>query len=123
MATITPTDLTLNAISADLLVPSEGSTEATVGAHSIDEVQPSDRLIISLFEDGGGAATIVFSEGANPPAVRASLGDLASITIPTNDCVLIVIEASRFMQADDTIDFTIGGQSVDVGVFRIPRTG
>ena len=121
MVEITPTTLTLNAISGDLLTPTEGSTEVAVGTHSFKNVQPSDNLLISLHEDGAGAATIVFKVGANPPAVRAGLGALAAITIPTNDCVLIVVEASRFMQIDDTIDFTIAGQSVDMGVFRIPR--
>jgi hypothetical protein len=123
MATITPVALVLDTLSEDILTPTEGSTEAAVGTHNIDEVQPSDRLLITVHEDGGGAASIQFLQGVMPPAMRSPLGDSAVLTVPTNDALVIVVEASRYMQGDDTIDFTIAGNSVDVGVFRIPRSG
>ena len=43
------------------------------------------------------------------------------ITVPSGDGVAIVLEASKYVQADDTIDIAITGQNVMVTALRIPN--
>ena len=86
----------------------------------ITNVSPSNLLFIVLYENGGGAATVTFKAGDNPPAQRQGLGDLA-VAVPASDALVICIEAARFLQDDDTIDAEVTTNNVHMAVFRIPN--
>jgi len=67
------------------------------------------------------AATYVFKAGDRYPAQRADLGDL-SIAMATNDTRFIVIETSRFLKNDGTIDVTATNQATDtLACYVLPK--
>ena len=118
-------------LSADLLTPTEGSTEVADGNVAVITplTSPADhsgfaakpgRLVLVFHEDGGGAATIAMVAGDKPPAMHAGLADTATKTVPTNDCLIMVVDPSIYLQDDGTIRITVGGQSLDIGAYQLP---
>lgn len=100
---ITPEVLALNVAGADLpdasgvvaTTPADGWVIAAAG-HS------GNRLLLKFLADASGD-TVTFTAGDNPPSQRKGLGTLA-ITLAANDVKHVVVEASRFLQDDGTIE-------------------
>jgi hypothetical protein len=116
---ITPITLTADTVSADALTTAEGGTQVTTGNVGVVTVNPTDRLALTFYSAGAGTVTI--SAGAFPPAVRQGLGDKAAQTLPAGDCLLMVVEAARYMQANGTIRLPVTG-TVVIGAFILPKT-
>lgn len=103
--------LTLNTRSADLpFIAGGGSANAIVATAAADGwiVSPpsgenlGDRLVFILGSDASGG-TVTFKAGDRYPAQRVDLGDLI-ITLAANDGRVVVVETSRFLQNDGTIN-------------------
>lgn len=61
-------------------------------------------LFLRITNTHGSDHTVTIPAGDNPPAFRASLGDL-EITVPaTSGDVLVPLESARFVQSDGTIN-------------------
>lgn len=118
--TVTTKILVLDTVSADMITAAGSVVEVDSGNTAvITNVSPVDNLFIWLYENGGGEATATVAVGDRPPAERADAALV--LTIPSSDGVVVVLEASKYIQDDDTIDIAITGQNVFVGAFRIPR--
>lgn len=103
--------MTLNTRSADLpFIAGGGTANAIVATAAADGwiVSPpsgenlGDRLVFILGSDGSGG-TVTFKAGDRYPAQRVDLGDLI-ITLAANDGRVVVVETSRFLQNDGTIN-------------------
>lgn len=75
-------------------------------------------LLLTLEEQDGSTASVVFDAGDYPPSVRSVLGSL-TVSLSANDAKLLILDGSRYLQNDGTITFTITG-GVRVGVFAMP---
>lgn len=79
--------------------PTTTNVDPTNG-HSIS-VKRHRKLLVRINSTFAGAKLFTFKAGANPPANRARLGDLA---LSINNAVqLVALESARFAQADGTI--------------------
>jgi hypothetical protein len=98
------TDVPVTSLTANAENDNPGTTalDATNG-HSIDVNGVTDRLLIEVKNTFAGSKTFTVKAGANPPAVRAGLGDLAVVQGAQNDISIVVLEASRFVQADGKV--------------------
>ena len=103
--------MTLNTRSADLpFIAGGGTANAIVATAAADGwiVSPPSgenlgaRLVFILGSDGSGG-TVTFKAGDRYPAQRVDLGDLI-ITLAANDGRVVVVETSRFLQNDGTIN-------------------
>ena len=120
--TVTVLTLTMDTVSADILAAAGNSVEVdATNTGVITGINPSSDLFLVLYENGGGAATATVAAGDNPPALRAGLGTKA-LTVPSGDCVVVCLEAARYMKSDDTIDIVVTGQNLHIAAFQIPRT-
>ena len=120
-------------LSGDLLTPTEGATtevEATEVAVITPEESPTTmagilakpgRLVLTFHEDGAGAATITMVAGDKPPAMHAGVADTDAKTVPTNDCLLMVVDPSIYLQDDGTIRILVGAQTLDIGAYQLPN--
>lgn len=60
-------------------------------------------LFLRVTNTSGADRVVTLKAGANPPAFRSGLGDVA-VTVPaTSGDVLIPLESARFVQSDGTI--------------------
>lgn len=115
-------DLTLNTESGDVLTTGAGGVEVdAANTFTISDIYPNERLLIVLYENGGGAATVTFNAGDRPPALLSGLGSLA-VSVPQGDCVVIALEAARFAQDDATITGSVATNNVHITPIRIPRS-
>lgn len=118
--TVTITALALDTASADMLTESGNTVEVdATNTAVISDIHPSQRVLVILYENGGGAATATVQAGDRPVAPRAGLGNLA-ISVPQGDCIAVVLEAARFMQSDGTMQIAITGQHTHVTALRLP---
>lgn len=99
------TALTANAANAD---PATTALDATNG-HTIAVGGLTDRLAIEVKNTFAGAKSVTVKAGANPPAIRAGLGDLTK-SLAQDEITILVLESARFVQADGAIyvDLTAG---------------
>lgn len=120
--TVTVNDLVLDEVSSSLSSQTGEAQDIAAGDTAvITNVQDSDRLFITLNEnDGDGTATCVVAAGDNPPAQRQGLGSL-TFTVEANIVKVIVLEAARYMKADDTIDIAVTGQNIVISAQRVPH--
>ncbi len=95
------------------IVPANG---AAIAAGS-----DTQKLLIHIQNTYAGSATATIKAGANPPAVRAGLGDL-SVGFTAAGEKFVVIESARFAQAsgDVYIDFT-AGMTGTVAAYRLAK--
>lgn len=103
-------------------VTTPAGTTISVANGAAIAVGATHRLIVRVTNTFAGAKNVTFKAGANPPALRASLGDLVvSIPASTGD-KLIVLETARHLQADGTIsvDFE-AGMTGAVAALRAPK--
>ena len=115
---VTVTALTSNAINTN---PAGTSINPTNGAN-IAGVGNTNRLLVRVTNTNGTNRVVTFKAGANPPAARKGLGDLA-ITVPaTTGDVLVVLESSRFVKADGSIDVDFGASMAGIiSAVRLPK--
>ena len=117
---ITPTELVINTVSADILdadgtaatTPADGWVIAAAG-HS------GDRLLLK-FLAGASGDTVTITAGDRPPAQREGLGTLA-IVLAASDVRYICIEAARFLQDDGTIEAVCTDTGTTCKAFIIPK--
>lgn len=117
---VSVTNMTVNAVTADLITTAEGGTSVSAGNTAVITHNGDTRnLVLSFY--GSGAATATVKAGDHPPALRQGLGDVA-LTIPASDLVIAVVEGARFTQDNGTIRIEIATNDVVVGAHRIPDT-
>ena len=120
---ITPTELVLNTVSADIL--DAGGTVATTPADGwvITPTTgfPIEHILLKFLADGTGD-TVTIAAGTNPPAQLAGLGALA-IVLAASDVRYIVVEAARFDQGDGTLLATCVDAGTTCKAFAIPGGG
>ena len=99
-----------------------GTTINTTNNANIAGIKDSSRVVVRVTNTNGTDRVVTFQAGANPPAVRKGLGDLA-VTVPaTTGDKLIVLESARFVKADGSIDVDFGASMAGViSAVRIPR--
>lgn len=96
--TVTVTQLTRNAATTQ---PAGTAINTTNGAQ-VDAAK-ADRIVLRVTNTNGTQRTVTIKAGANPPAFRAGLGDLAVVVPASTGDVLIPVESARFAQADGMI--------------------
>jgi hypothetical protein len=117
---ITPTDLVMNTVSADILdgdgtvatTPADGWVIAANGDNG-------DRLLLKFLADASGD-TVTILAGDRPPSSRAGLGNLA-IVLAASDVRYITVEAARFLQDDGSIHATCVDAGTSCYAFRMPK--
>ena len=115
------TTLTAGTVSADLITTAEGGTSVGAADTALINVENvTDTVIVSFY--GSGATTATPIAGDYPLAVRSGLGNGTAQTIPANDLVIMVLDASRYMHDDGKIRVLIGANASVVGAHRIPKT-
>jgi hypothetical protein len=75
-------------------------------------------LLITMEEQDGSTASVVFDAGDYPPSARKGIGS-KTVSLAANDFQSIILDAGRYVQSDGTITFTITG-GVRVKVFALP---
>jgi hypothetical protein len=116
--TVTLDTLTINTRSSDLLGSGDSITAGQT--FEIDVKGKTDDLIIVLEELGGGAATVTFDAGDDPPSKREGLGSL-TITLATSDVRILQLEGGRFIQSDGKITGSVATQTCRVSAIRTSR--
>jgi len=116
------TTLTSATVGADILVNAEGATQVVAGNVAVIAASGETRNLLITIYGSGGAATATVAAGDNPPAMNQSLGATSALTIPTGDCLPLVLPGGRFVQDDGTIRITIGTNTCQVAALRIPDT-
>lgn len=99
-----------------------GTTINTTNGATIAAVGDTARLLLRITNTDVSARVATIKAGANPPALRAGLGDLA-ITVPASTGnVSVVVESARFMQADGSIsvDFAASMAGI-ISAVRLPK--
>ena len=82
----------------------------------------SHRLIVRVTNTFAGGKNVTFKAGANPPALRASLGDLVVQVAASTGDRLIVLETARHLKADGTIDVDFeAGMTGAISAIRAPK--
>lgn len=117
---ITPTDLAINAESADIL-DADGVAIADASANTFAIAAgglAGGRLLLKFFDDGS-SDTITILAGDRPPSQRVDLGN-KTFTMAASDCKYIVIEAGRFLQDDGTIRVTCTDDGMECKAFTLP---
>jgi len=120
---ITPTALSINTVSADIL-DTDGAvaTTPTDGWNVLALGHSGDRLLLKFWDDGN-TATCTIKAGVRPPAQREGLGDLA-VVLAANDVRYICVEGSRFLRANGTIlviPSGTGSAATECKAFIIPK--
>jgi hypothetical protein len=94
--------------------PANGATIAGAGV--------TNRLLLRITNTNGTNRVATVKAGANPPALRSGLGDLA-ITVPaTTGDVSLVVESARFLQADGSISVDFGASMTGIiSAVRLPK--
>lgn len=120
---VTSVPLVNGVMSADILVPTEGSTEVEAAEFAV--ITPAagakhSLMFVTLHEDGGGAATVTPVAGDKPPSMRQGVAAVAALDVPTNDCVILALDPSEYMQDDGTYRLLVGGNTLDIGAFTLP---
>lgn len=117
--TVTPIELEVDAVSADVITNAEGGTSVTTGNTAVIAAKGvTRRLLLTLYSAAGGTAIV--AAGDNPPSLKAGLGNSATQTLPAGDVVLLVIDPGRYSQDDGKVRVNITG-TVIVGAFLLPR--
>ena len=120
---ITPTELVLNVVSADIL--DAGGTAATTPADGWVVTPttgfPMDHILLKFL--AVGADTVTIAAGVNLSiAPQSGLGALA-IALATSDVRHIVVDASRFDQGSGTLLITCTDAATTCKAFAIPGGG
>lgn len=114
--TVTPVDLDPNTRSIDLIA---GGSSVTAGqTFAITALGNTRSLIIVLEEQGGGAATVTFDAGDNPPSFLAAAVDVA---LATSDLRIVMLEPGQFIQDSQTgpVNGSVATNTVKIYALRI----
>ncbi len=119
---IVPEPLALNVRSADILETAGLVALTTSDGWVIDAPISSDNgaVLVIRFWNAATAATVTVEAGANPPAVRAGLGDL-EIVLAGSDVRYAVVERARFLQDDGTINLKASDDETELSAMYLPR--
>lgn len=110
------TDLAANAGVAE----PAGTTIAPANGANIADIGDTGRIVIRVTNTNGTERTVTIKAGANPPAVREGIGDLAVAVPATTGVRYITIESARFLQADGSIN--VDFETSMAGVIQVLRT-
>lgn len=117
---VTPAVMVVNTAGDDL--PDASGTVATTPADGwviAAMAYPGEFLLLKFLADATGD-TVVITAGDRPPSQRAGLGTL-SIVLAANDVRHIVIEKSRFLQDDGTIEAVCTDAGTMCWAFALPK--
>ena len=99
-----------------------GTAIAPANGANIAGVKDTSRLVVRVTNTNGTQRTVTFKAGANPPAVRAGVGDLAVVVPATTGDKLVVLESARFVKADGSIDVDFEASMAGIiSVVRVPK--
>lgn len=98
------------------------SHNVALASGAIPTASDSDRLVLVVNNTFAGAKVITVKAGANPPAQRAGLGDLA-VSIGQNQTAYIgPLEPMRFYQTDGSINVDVAaGMTGTILAVLLPR--
>ena len=116
---VTLTKPTINAVTSDPAGVSVGTSDTgVVGMSDSTTYTPfkARKLLLRLTSAGAGVVTV--KAGDNPPSHGAIYGDL-TLTVGAAT-KWAVVEATRYLQDDGTINFTVSGAAVVVSAFVLP---
>lgn len=99
-----------------------GTTITPANGAVIPNVGDTSRLLIRITNTNGSDRVATIKAGANPPAGRKGIGDLA-ITVPaTSGDKVVVVESGRFTQADGSILVDFGASMAGaISAIRLPK--
>lgn len=114
---VTVSVLTQNALNTN---PAGTAINTTNGANIAGPID--SRILIRITNTNGTNRVATIKAGADRPAGRATLGDLA-ITVPaTTGDVLVPIETARFLQSDGSINIDFAASMAGVcSAVKIPK--
>jgi hypothetical protein len=95
--------------SADTIDQSNGMTLA-LPSNGIPASPDAEQVVFKVDNSAGSAKNVIIRAGVNPPAFRASIGDL-TVSVNTSATAYIgPLESARFAQSDGSIsiDFASG---------------
>ncbi len=112
---ITPVTLVPNTRGSDLV--GVGQTITTSDTFSISVRGNTRTITVYMEELGGGAATVTFNAGDNPPSF---LAEALTINLATSDLRPMVFEPGQFINDDQlgSITGSVGLQSVKIYATR-----
>lgn len=125
------TAITLRALTENTVLTQPTADVLDTGTDPVDLTFAPDgdtHNILLEFTNNAAAAdtmTVKVNAGVNPPAMRASLGDL-SITVAQNAVRYLVVDSGRFMQADGKIKITFTpastkAQTMTIRAYKLPK--
>jgi hypothetical protein len=81
-----------------------------------------DKLVLRVANTAGADKVVTIKAGANPPAFRAGIGDLAVTVVATSGVRFIgPFDISRFAQADGSLNIDFGsGMTGTITAFMAP---
>lgn len=99
-------------------------------SHSITLPRPATpaEILIVVKNTTASTKTVTVKAGANPPSVRAGGGDMTSLSLTDGSTtpqygVIGPLEASRYMQADGTINVDVAASMTGtITVLYVPRS-
>lgn len=101
--------------------PAAGTAADPTNHHSIAAKGETSRFLIVAKNTAGTPKNVIVKAGANPPAVRASLGDLTVQVPATTGERWLIVESSRFTQADGSIYLDLeSGFAGTIAVYKLP---
>lgn len=101
--------------------PAGTAINVTNGA-VINGIGDSKRVVVRVQNTNAGAKIVTFKAGVNPPSSRKGLGDLAVSVPATTGDRLFVLESSRFLQADGSIQVDFEAAMTGfVSAVRVPK--
>ena len=115
--------LTKNTASGDILTVAAGGVEINAGNSALINWQGQTRSgFVTLY--AASAATFQIVAGDEPPSESAGLGTTDAQTIPAGDCVVLGIEAGRFIDSGTDAGksrISVAGNNVIVTAFQLGR--
>ncbi len=126
---ITPTELTINTKSDDILDGDGTAATAPAEGWQINAGgMNGDRLLLKFLGPAGGD-TVVFTQGVRPPSQRADLGETGTeiddggldLTLAANDVRYICVEISRFGDDEGHIHCVCTNAATTCYAFLLPK--
>jgi hypothetical protein len=113
------TAITITALPANAgTAPAAGTAVDPTNGMSVAAGGLTRRLLLHIKATFAGAKNYTLKAGANPPAVRAGVGDL--VLAINNAERFVVLEAARFVQADGTLNLDIeAGATGTIAAYRL----
>lgn len=100
--------------------PVAGTAADPTNGHAIAAGSDMRRILLHVKNTAAAAKNVTIKAGANPPAVRAGVGDLVISVPATTGERFVVLESARFAQANGDINVDLeAGTTGNQAAYRL----